>query len=231
MTDNKKYFYTTIADQFDDFANPYDQRRRLEVIFDELLPEDLAGYRLLEVGCGSGKFSQRAFERNMKVTALDVGISLLQKTLTRSPVTPLVGDSLNLPIKHDTFDIILSTEVIEHTTNPVQAIREMARLLKPGGILVLTCPNHLWQWVINLATSLKLRPFEVYENFPRYCGIEKIISDAGLVLEKHFGFHPWPFQISFLWSLSRKIDIRFGKGIWGHLMINQAVRAKKYDTL
>jgi len=54
MLDNKKLFYNFIADDFDSLMNPFDLLRRKETIFDLFLPNDLKGFSLLEVGCGTG---------------------------------------------------------------------------------------------------------------------------------------------------------------------------------
>ena len=79
--DPKLYFYDTIADRFDELVNAYDLRRRLEIVFDELLgPGDLTGRTVLDVGCGSGWFSREAARRGARVTSLDIALRLLHET-------------------------------------------------------------------------------------------------------------------------------------------------------
>lgn len=223
----QKLFYTTIADDFDQLMNSYDVRRRVEVVFDELLPDDIAGKRVLDVGCGTGWFSRYAHERGAIVTSLDVGTSLLQQTLQKADVLPTVGDAHSLPFSDKSFDIVLSSEVIEHTANPRRAVAEMARVLRNGGVLVLTCPNKTWQWSVTLANWLGVRPFEGHEYFPSYAELEGYVGAAHLSLVRHIGLHPWPFQLRPLWPLSRQVDKLFGASWWGKLMINQAVRAER----
>lgn len=133
MFDRKKIFYNSIAEDFDNMMNPFDLRRRIETVFNLLLPPDLAGLRLLEVGCGTGWFSKQAKERGADVVSLDIGHKLIQKTLERIPVHPIVADALYLPFKNDIFDIVLSSDVIEHTFEPKRAVGEMSRVLKRGG--------------------------------------------------------------------------------------------------
>ena len=60
---SKRFFYETIAGDFDELMNAFDVRRRLEVVYDQFLTGDLAGLRLLDVGCGTGRFSERAHQR------------------------------------------------------------------------------------------------------------------------------------------------------------------------
>jgi ubiquinone/menaquinone biosynthesis C-methylase UbiE len=223
----QKLFYTTIADDFDRLMNAYDVQRRVEVVFDELLPEDIVGKRVLDVGCGTGWFSRRARERGAIVTSLDVGESLLRQTLQKAEVLPTVGDAHSLPFGDRSFDIVVSSEVIEHTANPGRVVAEMGRVLCDGGVLVLTCPNKTWQWSVKLANWLGVRPFDGHEYFPSHAELEAYIRAAHLSLVQHVGLHPWPFQIRLLWPLSKQIDKLLGAKWWGKLMINQAVRAER----
>ena len=77
---DRRLFYETIASKFDSLMNPYDLERRLSIVFDEMLPRNLAGLRTLDLGCGSGWFSQRALERGAQVTSLDISLSLVRTT-------------------------------------------------------------------------------------------------------------------------------------------------------
>jgi len=103
----------------------------------------------------------------------------------------------------------------------------MGRVLRPNGVLLLTCPNKAWQGTVELANQLGLRPFHGHECFPSFAELENYIWDADLALVTHVGLHPWPFQIRWLWPFSRQIDKRLGAGRLGRLMINQAIRAEK----
>lgn len=93
--------------------------------------------------------------------------------------------------------------------------------------MALTCPNVFWQWLVNLATFLRLRPFQGYENFLGFKELETIITESSLIVKQHLGIHPWPFQIRCLWKVSEWIDKRFGGSFLGRLMVNQAIRANK----
>ncbi len=220
-------FFLTIADQFDSLMNVYDINRRLEIVFEELLPETIKGKKVLDIGAGTGWFTRYAYKRDAQVYSLDVGLELLMEVRKKAPVREIVGNTLHLPFQTDELDIVISSEVIEHTESPEKAIHEMARVLKPGGILVVTCPNRIWLWAVHLANFLKIRPFHGHEDFPSFSQLESFATSADLVIEKHTGFHPWPFQIRFLQDLSRKIDHQFAESLWGRIMINQAIRCRK----
>jgi 2-polyprenyl-6-hydroxyphenyl methylase/3-demethylubiquinone-9 3-methyltransferase len=138
-----------------------------------------------------------------------------------------VADALALPFAASSFDYVISSEVIEHTLNPALAVKEMARVLRPNGVLVLTCPNRRWQWLVTGASRLGLRPFDGIEDFPTFGQLEIFAAGAGLSLVCHRGFHPWPFQLRLLWPLSRALDRALGASAAGRWMINQAIRAVK----
>ena len=205
----KVFFYETIAERLDELMNPYDLRRRLDIVFEELLPRHLAGLLILDVGCGTGWFSKWAIKRNARVVSVDLGASLLRATRRKTASLLCVADSLRLPFPDETFDAVISSEMVEHSVDPGVALVEMGRVLNPTGTLALTCPNKLWQWLVVLATRMGVRPFQGFENFPSFPALENLAERAGLRVVQHIGFHPWPFQLRF----------RF--------MINQAIRAQK----
>jgi ubiquinone/menaquinone biosynthesis C-methylase UbiE len=224
---DKRLFYGTIAPDFDRLMNAYDITRRLELIFDELLSSSLAGLNVLDLGCGTGWFSQFAHELGAEVTALDIDAALLKETCLKAPVEPIVGDALNLPFCDGCFDLIVTSEMIEHTLDAALALHEMARVLKPEGVLLLTTPNRIWLRLVNLATHLRLRPYRGYEHFLSFQQLPRLAQAAGFTIERHVGIHAYPFQLTPLNALSRRIDKQFGTTIWARWMINQAIRATK----
>ncbi len=132
---NKMFFYESIATSFDSLVNMYDTEKRVSVIFNELLPSKIKGKKLLDAGCGTGWVSLEATKRGCLVTSLDLGPELLNEVKRKCETTRVIGSVLELPFPDNTFDLVVSTEVIEHVTSPTQAIKEMYRVLKPGGML------------------------------------------------------------------------------------------------
>lgn len=227
ITPEKRRFFLTIADQFDNLMNAYDIQRRLEIVYDELLPENITGKTLVDIGAGTGWFSSRAHQREAEVYSLDIGLELLVEVRKKVKTREIAGNTMDLPFRDGSFEIVISSEVIEHTDGPEKAVYEMARILKPGGIMIVTCPNRIWLWAVHLANFLKIRPFHGHEDLPSFNQLERFARSAGMEIEKHIGFHAWPFQIRFLQKLSRKVDRRYAETLWGRIMINQAVRCRK----
>ena len=74
----KMLFYEFFADDFDSVVNMYDTRKRISVVFDELLAkEKLKNKKLLDAGCGTGWFSAVATKRGAQVTSMDIGKNFL----------------------------------------------------------------------------------------------------------------------------------------------------------
>jgi 2-polyprenyl-3-methyl-5-hydroxy-6-metoxy-1,4-benzoquinol methylase len=223
--DSKQLFYDRFADQFDSKMNRYDTEKRVRILFDQLLPEDLSGKALLDAGSGTGWFSLKATERGADVTSLDIGPKLLEQVAKKCETKRVVGDICRTEFEDGTFEFIVSSEVIEHVPEPRKAIAELSRILKPGGILVLSTPNKLWHFAITLANKLGARPYEGYENWVGYRELRRWVEEEGLVVETHIGFHLFPFIHPIFYPILDFMD-RFGKPL-GPLMLNQAIRARK----
>jgi 2-polyprenyl-3-methyl-5-hydroxy-6-metoxy-1,4-benzoquinol methylase len=175
----------------------YDTERRLTVLIDEFLPEELLRARdVLEVGSGLGYFSERLQQKGACVTATDIAQGLLEKVKLRVGCQGERVDALSLAehFGRDRFDVVLSSECIEHTPSPEEALRQMAAVLKPGGYLAVSTPNKLWYPVVRAATVARLRPFDGYENFSSFVGIRKILQAEGITVLKEKGLHLYPFQ-------------------------------------
>src|SRR6267143_2884334 len=96
--------------------------------------------RVLDLGCGRGGLVELIW-RDVKFAAgLDPDIpSLSEHRAPGMPVLRAVGE--HLPFAGDTFDLVVSVWVLEHVKEPLQVLREVARVLRPGGHFVFLTPN------------------------------------------------------------------------------------------
>ena len=115
------------------------ESRRVASIFDLLAPQ--AGHRVLEVGCGAGHLLARLPAG--RAVGLDLAESLLARTARRlGPHAVLAqGDAGALPFATGAFDRVYCSEVLEHIVDPAAAVREIGRVVRPGGVVVLSVPN------------------------------------------------------------------------------------------
>lgn len=114
------------------------QERRLQMIARYTRLEDAT---VLVDGCGIGTYATKIRERyTPRVEAFDIEIERVQQARAGTPHA-LVAAAEQLPYLSNTFDTILSHEVLEHVTDDRAAVQEMARVLKPGGRIVIFAPN------------------------------------------------------------------------------------------
>jgi len=93
----------------------------------------------LEVGCGSGGVVRELHARGFRMQCADV--DRWHEEIEGVVHTRGADLSSKLPFDDGAFRSVIALEVLEHVTNPFNAVREMARILEPGGQLVLTLPN------------------------------------------------------------------------------------------
>jgi len=97
--------------------------------------------KLLDVGCGGGRLLNRMKKRGWQVEGTDFDEQAAQRVASRYGITTHVGDLPQCGLPDDTFDAIVLSQAIEHLYDPKTTLRECLRILKPGGLLVMTTPN------------------------------------------------------------------------------------------
>jgi len=102
----------------------------------------LRGRRVLDVGCGDGTYAIEAATRGAVVTALDSDARMLDAARKRADerhatVTFVPGDATRLPLPDASFDVVIGVTVLCLVKEPALGVREMARVLAPGGRVVL----------------------------------------------------------------------------------------------
>lgn len=122
------------------------QQRRLEMILRWGLPAGQTRVaRLLEEGCGVGMYVAALLPYADEVCGIDVEPEYLAQAAAFVPDAHLqLAASEHLPYADDYFDLILSHEVIEHVQDDRATAAEMARVLRPGGRMVIFAPNRLY---------------------------------------------------------------------------------------
>jgi SAM-dependent methyltransferase len=116
----------------------FGQERRLNMIRRYL---DLDNALILEFGCGNGIYASQ-FRRRFtnRVEAFDIEAERVAEAQADTPHA-LVAAGEALPYASDRFDLVFSNEVIEHVADDRASAAEMVRVARPGGKIILFCPN------------------------------------------------------------------------------------------
>lgn len=193
---DKTRFYEEFAEEWDERLDSDELGKRLRLVFGTLLsPEAVRGRKTLDAGCGTGNFSRRLSEWGAQLVSLDIGPTLVAMARDKSGARGVCGDLMALPFADGSFDLVLSTESVEHTTDPRRAVLELARVVAPGGTLLLTSPNRLWRPAIVLASALDLRPYKGLENWAWPSNLASWAAEAGLDVVTRFGFNLLPHTV------------------------------------
>lgn len=120
---------------------------------------DKPGIRIID--CGAGDAPYREYFMKSEYYTQDAVPLKAEQLRDREGYTQIdyVSDILNIPVVSESYDIVICTEVLEHVPDPVGALKELSRILKKGGHLLLTAP---------LGSGLHQEPFHFYGGFTKY---------------------------------------------------------------
>lgn len=162
---------------------------------------NLKGKKVLDVGCGTGRLIRFMLEKGAEVSGADVSEEMLRVARKNFPeVSFLKAEMENLPFEDNNFDLVVATFVIVHLKNLSGFFAEVYRVLKNGGIFVLTNINQ------RKAPKLKLKDGGEIVIESHYHRPEDVIKTLG----------------NNLFTLEKE-EFVFGRGVW----INQLIKARK----
>ncbi|MBR9817208.1 MAG: methyltransferase domain-containing protein [Rhodospirillales bacterium] len=152
---------------------------------------------LLELGCGPGKYVAMFSSLGFQVTGVDPISFPTWKALEQQTPSKLISNvyAEDLPFPNSSFDHVACLGALLYFEDPRGALRELHRVLKPGGKLILRTVNKS-----NLYTSLtgeKLDPAS--KNLYSMSELESLVSGAGFCIDRKFSYGFWPPVLTNFW--------------------------------
>jgi SAM-dependent methyltransferase len=133
-------FYEAVWNDLPADPQPWAWTRRRAILLRELRPGD----RLLDLGCGAGRFVAAAREAGADVVGVEIAEAALDRArrVAAGAELRLVAPDGTLPLAHGEVDLVWCSEVLEHVPDTVGFLTEVRRVLRRGGRLLLTVPDH-----------------------------------------------------------------------------------------
>ncbi len=126
---------------------------------------------VLDIGCGDGHFASIAYQR----LPIDVGIDVMKRDLPEAAARPgvyrvvMFASATDLPFDDASFNTVVSNCVIEHIPNNAAVLREISRVLRPGGVFATTLPSeHYPDFLLGSTTFRKMRLPSLGEAYGRF---------------------------------------------------------------
>jgi SAM-dependent methyltransferase len=206
-------------------------------------PDRLAlcpGMTVLDAGCGQGRHSVELLRRGCRTLALDLARAdlrytryLLADQTRRQPAAPphavLVGNTQRLPFADATFDRVLCSEVLEHVPEPARAAGELARVLKPDGLLAVSVPTPVTEWLYRWSSDDYFNSPGGHVRIFTLGRLRALLADQGLeVVDLHFehAFHSFYWWVRCVFGLHAEGHplIRLCRKVLTHVLFSPALQ-------
>jgi SAM-dependent methyltransferase len=153
------------------------------------------GSTVAEAGCGTGQ-TLALFSARHTTIALDISPGALRLAGKVADPELLLGTIFSMPLKDGSCDLVYNSGVIEHFKEPhnAEAVREMARITKRGGRVIIIVPNTFCPWYrIGKWVAVALKNFEFgYEEDYSLARLRDVASQGGLSVVSAFGLQALP---------------------------------------
>ena len=160
----------------------------------------LAGRRVLDVGCGTGFFTELYLEHGAHVTGLDITEASIERLRERFPQAEFVRADVSDEPPAGTYDVVNAFDVLYHITDDARwsrAVRNLANAVAPGGIFLIT---DVFDRADGLAEHNVVRPLSVYRSVLEGAGLQVGgLTPTHVLLNRHLGV--WRFVNRAPWLL------------------------------
>jgi len=199
-------YFNRIAHQYDGWyrtkTGKYVDRTEKWLVFSMMRTKS---GKALDLGCGTGNYTLELLKRGFDVVGLDASDGMLEVARSKG-LNCIKGDAYALPFQDRSFDLVLSVTMFEFIHEPERVLREIHRVLTPGGEVIIGTMNGRSAWfVFKRLKSLFVETAYRYARFYTPKELEELLEGAGFKEIESAGviFFPsfWPFH-----SIAEKLD-------------------------
>jgi|GEM_PF-582960 ubiquinone/menaquinone biosynthesis C-methylase UbiE len=185
---------------------------------------------VLDLGCGTGNYTVELIKRQIKVVGLDASFSMLLLARKKLSSACLVqADALVLPFKDNIFEGVLSITLFEFLSSPEEVLKEVYRVLKPRGEVVIGTMNtfSLWFFFKRLKTLFTETAYR-YARFYTINQLKKLLKQAGFKNIKTSGVIYLPaFIPPILIPLAQRLDRKWANTGFKHFAAFVLIRGER----
>ncbi|MEM2135873.1 MAG: class I SAM-dependent methyltransferase [Candidatus Jordarchaeaceae archaeon] len=203
------------ADRFLTIQGAYVDRIQKEIVLNML--GSWSNKKILDLGCGTGRFSIEIAKRGARVTAFDPSKSMLEQArrkIKNSEINLIRGDGCKLPFQDNTFDGCVCVNVINHVEDYYQLMREIGRVVQEEGFIIINFSNFFSFYLpIALYVNITKRSVQkdVYSKWFTTTEIKNCLATAGFKIHDVKGHLLFPKRAApkFLIDLLKNLDAKF----------------------
>ena len=174
------------------------RREIIHALLQQMYHNRLSDIAMIEIGCGNGNALQFLKSKGINIEGGDLFLEALQFCRRRVDVPLYQLDALSTPFASEQYDVVGLFDVIEHIDDDEAVLKEIHRICKPGGRIILTVPANKWLWSyfdVMFCHRRRYSKKELYQKLQR----------AGFVVERISFFVLFLFPLLFLYRGFRKI--------------------------
>lgn len=190
--------------------------------------------RILDLGCGDGVLSYLLWKKGARVVGIDVADEAISYAFNRlgylKGIEFVLGSAYDMPFTDESFDYVVSSDVIEHLEFPDKMISEIKRVLKENGMAVITTPIRFTEFPLDKTHFREFFPSEFKEIFEREFKIVRIIYSHPLFWSELqnkaiLGKNIFKYLLNFI-NMLLKINPHLAEKGWRYYTLQTAVLKK-----
>jgi SAM-dependent methyltransferase len=167
----------------------------------------------LDLGCGTGSNRETLLDFSEWVIGVDLGWGALQLNRPLDSASLCQADAMNLPFIDRCFDLVVALDLLEHLPDENLGVREMWRILKPGGYLVIFVPAFEWLWSKMDEVARHIRRYDAGQ-------LRRMLINHGFLIQRvtYGNMLLFPFMVAYR-SIQRVIGFNWDNDFLTELMI------------